>query len=980
VTDYLDRLRTGLADRYQIEREIGRGGMARVFLAEERHPRRQVAIKVLDPAIASALGSDRFLREVDLASKLAHPNILPVFAAGEVDGILYYAMPFVEGESLRQRLAREKQLPVNDALQITREVADALEYAHGRGVIHRDIKPENLLLQSGHAVVADFGIARAVSVAGGNRITQTGFAVGTPAYMSPEQAAGEDDVDGRSDIYSLGCVLYEMMVGEPPFTGPTAASVVRQHLSLEPRELTVLRPAVSASTGRAVARALAKMPADRFATAAEFARSISADGLASEPPTKRGAGRKELWLALGAAAMLLSAAAVWMLRPRAGPPLDANAVAVFPFRVSGAGSGFDYLREGMVDLLAAKLTGEGGPRSVDPRTVIAAWRRAGGAESADLPEKALLAAATGIGAGHALLGSAVATPNRLALHASLVSVLGAGPTITAEVGGSPDSLHVLVDQLAGQLLARQAGAGERLAARTSGSLPALRAYLDGQAAYRRGRYGQAEEHFVRALELDTTFALAGLGLISARYWTTGTFDETGMAAAWAHRNRLSVRDSALLVGITGPDYPGPILAIRSQIDRLEGAVQLGPDRPEAWYWLGEALYHTGAAAGIVDPNPRSAEAFSRATTLDPEFVAPVEHLLEFAAAASDTAAVRRHADRYLALEPAGDLSDFTRWRAALSLGDSVGLQTLRGRFDQVSTLTLRSLLGSAVLDGVGLDGAERAIAVLRARAEARESRTTSLLRVYETLLNLGRPAEALAVTGMIGTLDDGSKGHLALRILGALFGGGDTTAAAAAARELESTVGAAGRSPAAEFHEVPVCAVMLWRLAQGRTAGVRPVVDRMATLARRPTRDAVAATQNARICEVTLGALLAARERAPGAELALASLDSISRNGLEGSQELLNVMNLTAARLFEERGDLARARAALRRFFHYRGTYLSTRLAMEGRLADQMGDRDTAIRAYRHYLVLRRDSEPAVASEVEGIKAALVRLSGERPS
>ncbi|MDH3571239.1 MAG: serine/threonine protein kinase, partial [Gemmatimonadota bacterium] len=234
MTDLLERLRTALADRYTIERELGKGGMATVYLAEDVKHHRPVALKVLRPELAAALGPERFLREIEIAANLHHPHILPLYDSGEAEGFLYYVMPYVEGESLRDRLEREKQLAIDDALQVAREVADALSYAHAHGVIHRDIKPENILLESGHAVVADFGIARAVDAAGGARLTETGIAIGTPAYMSPEQAGGEKDLDGRSDLYSLGCVLYEMLAGQPPFTGPTVESLVHQHLSAEP--------------------------------------------------------------------------------------------------------------------------------------------------------------------------------------------------------------------------------------------------------------------------------------------------------------------------------------------------------------------------------------------------------------------------------------------------------------------------------------------------------------------------------------------------------------------------------------------------------------------------------------------------------------------------------------------------------------------------------------------------------------------------
>ncbi|OGT99109.1 MAG: hypothetical protein A2085_04190, partial [Gemmatimonadetes bacterium GWC2_71_10] len=277
------RLQAALAGRYVIERELGRGGMGAVYLAEDLKHHRPVAIKVLHPELAGTLGSERFLREIELSARLTHPHILPLHDSGEAAGFLYYVMPYVEGESLRDRLAREKQLPIEDALQIAREVADALSYAHSHDVVHRDIKPENILLAAGHAVVADFGIARAITAAGGEKLTETGLAIGTPMYMSPEQAAGSRDLDGRSDLYSLGCVLYEMLAGQPPFTGPTVESVIHQHLAVEPPAVTNLRPAVPASVVAALARALAKTPADRFNPVALFGEALGRRASAATP-------------------------------------------------------------------------------------------------------------------------------------------------------------------------------------------------------------------------------------------------------------------------------------------------------------------------------------------------------------------------------------------------------------------------------------------------------------------------------------------------------------------------------------------------------------------------------------------------------------------------------------------------------------------------------------------------------------------------
>jgi len=274
VTDPLARLRAVLADRYTIDRELGRGGMAIVFLAQDQKHHRKVAIKVLKPELAAALGRDRFLREIETAAGLNHPHILPLHDSGEADGLLYYVIPYVEGESLRERLDRERQLALEDALQIAREVADALGYAHAHNVLHRDIKPGNILLSAGHALVTDFGIARAITFTGGGQLTEVGTLVGTPAYMSPEQVDGSQYIDGRADLYSLGCVLFEMLVGEPPFRGSSLTSLIANRLSSPTPSPRAFRQLVPEAVDAAVRKAMADLPADRFATAAQFAEAL----------------------------------------------------------------------------------------------------------------------------------------------------------------------------------------------------------------------------------------------------------------------------------------------------------------------------------------------------------------------------------------------------------------------------------------------------------------------------------------------------------------------------------------------------------------------------------------------------------------------------------------------------------------------------------------------------------------------------------
>ena len=359
MTTIVGQLTAALADRYRIERELGQGGMATVYLAEDVRHRRKVALKVLHPELSAVLGSERFLKEIELTASLQHPHILPLFDSGEAAGQLFYVMPFVEGETLRGRLERERQLPVEEALRIAGEVADALQYAHDRAVIHRDIKPENILLQGGHAVVADFGIALAVEQAGGQRMTQTGLSLGTPQYMAPEQAMGEKHIDGRADVYALGAVTYEMLAGEPPFTGPTSQAIVARLLTEPVRPITSSRPAVPAHVDAALRVALEQLPADRFAKVAEFSEALRGGpgGRASSLVTAATPSRRRDWRALIASGIAIAAvagAAGWLLAragsidPSPSPPItvalavppvtDGSLLGVFPVSVSPDGS------------------------------------------------------------------------------------------------------------------------------------------------------------------------------------------------------------------------------------------------------------------------------------------------------------------------------------------------------------------------------------------------------------------------------------------------------------------------------------------------------------------------------------------------------------------------------------------------------------------------------------------------------------------
>jgi TolB-like protein/Tfp pilus assembly protein PilF len=456
--------------------------MATVYLAEDLRHHRPVALKVLHPELAVVLGPERFLREIELCAGLTHPHILPLHDSGDAGGFLYYVMPYVEGESLRQRLTRGKQLPVDEALQIAREVADALSYAHSRGIIHRDIKPENVLLEAGHAVVADFGIARAIDQAGGEKLTETGIALGTPAYMSPEQAAGSKDLDGRSDLYSLGCVVYEMLAGHPPFVGPSVESVVQQHLTAEPPRVTGIRPAVSAQVAAALHRALAKMPADRFRTPPEFAAALAVSGTAG---------------------------------PAAGAAVTPeDSIAVLPFANLGGDPENEYFSDGLAEDIIDALTQVPGLR-VMARTSAFAFRG---------KEQDVRRIGAELNVAHILEGSVRRAGSRLRVTAQLVKASDGYHLWSQRFDREMTDVFAIQDEISQAIV-------EKLRVRLAGDRPLVKRYTDNVEAYDlclKARYHLfrmtqeglevARRYCEQAIALDPSYAWAHVVLAESYLW------------------------------------------------------------------------------------------------------------------------------------------------------------------------------------------------------------------------------------------------------------------------------------------------------------------------------------------------------------------------------------------------------------------------------------------------------------------------------
>jgi TolB-like protein/Tfp pilus assembly protein PilF len=605
VPDLRAGLDSALSGRYAIERELGRGGMATVFLARDLRHDRPVALKVLHPQLAAMLGPERFQREIRFAARLQHPHILTVLDSGEAGDQLWFTMPYVEGESLRDRLNRQKQLPVADALRIARDTADALDYAHQHGVIHRDIKPENILLTARHALVADFGIARALGGGTGGRadqpgLTETGMSLGTPAYMSPEQASGERGLDQRTDIYSLGCVLYEMLAGEPPFTGPTAQVVLTRRFTETPRALRQVRDAVPPEIEAAVAKALARSPADRFETAGELARALEAGATGSgehapaatasaaptatlhaRAPVPAFARRYPLLITLlvgfGIGLGVLFAWRRGHPAPDAGDEGGPKLVAVLPFENLGSPDD-EYFADGITDEVRGKLATVPGLR------VIARSSSSQYKKSSKSPQEI----ARELGVQYLLTATVrwekAAAGNRVRVSPELVQVApGSAPTTKWQQpfdAALTDVFQVQAD-IAGRVaqaldVALGQAPRQTLAERPTANLAAYDAYLKGEEESQSLALGdpptlrRAIGYYEQAVALDSTFALA-----------------------WAQLSRAHAT-----VYYNGAAAPADAEEARFASGR---AAQLAPNRPESHNAVGDYLYFvqsdfTGALA------------------------------------------------------------------------------------------------------------------------------------------------------------------------------------------------------------------------------------------------------------------------------------------------------------------------------------------------------------------------------------------------
>jgi serine/threonine-protein kinase len=577
MTAIEQRLATGLAGRYTVERELGQGGMAVVFLARDLRHDRKVALKVLRPEISAEIGAERFLREIKLAAGLNHPHILPVYDSGESEGMLFYVMPTMEGRSLRERLDAERQLPLEEALRITREVATALDYAHRNKVIHRDIKPENILFHEGNAMVADFGIGKALSSTA--TVTQTGLAIGTPAYMSPEQASGETEIDGRSDIYSLGCVLYEMLTGEVPFTGATAQAIMTKRFISPVPHVKAVRD-VPEPVDALVTRALARAPVDRYATAAQFADALRSSATGSRPAAEAPRG-----------------AAV-------------QAVAVLPLANMSADPENEYFSDGMTEEIIGALSKVPG---LQVASRISCFSFKG--KEVDIRQ-----VGEKLGVGSVLTGSVRKVGNRIRITAQLVNA-DSGHSLWSETYDRQlEDVFAIQDELSRAIVEalklRLASASDHLVVPTK-NLDAYTLYLKGrffanrvtEAGLRKGL-----EFFQQALLLDPGYAQAYAGI--ADCWCNLADDwvapEDAYPRAKAAATRALQREPDLAEAITSI---GKVLCWHewsfSAAEReLERAVRSSPNYAEAHFVLGTTLPAVGRLGEAVDE-------LKKALALDP---------------------------------------------------------------------------------------------------------------------------------------------------------------------------------------------------------------------------------------------------------------------------------------------------------------------------------------------------------------------------
>ena len=976
MTDSSEPLRAALADRYPIERELGRGGMATVYLARDLRHGRRVALKVLHPSLAAELGIERFLREVRIAAGLQHPHILPVHDSGEAAGQLYYVMPYAEGETLRARLDRSGPLPVDESLRIAREVLDALGHAHRHDVVHRDIKPENILLSDGHALVADFGIAKALLAAGDERLTETGWGMGTPPYMSPEQIGG-GAVDGRSDLYGLGCMLQEMLTGEPPFTGATAQELFAKHVRDRPPSVKTLCPEVPVVVERAIDRALAKAPERRFATAAEFAMAL-AEGT---PPSSAAlpTRRRSTWVAavVGIATVLTIALRI-LLRPPSASGLDSNLLAIVPFDArDAAGQRFG---EDLVDYLARSLDGAGPIRTVSPSRYLRSWR--GPSDPALVQTLAVR-----VGAGLIVFGTASgAGRDSVLLRGSIFDAVTGRVAEEFEVRGDTLRFDALADSAAVGIL-RALGRDRAVRAVRQqpfghASVSALKAFLRGEQFYRRSQWDSALVKYDLAITLDSGFALPYYYVAEALSWgpaNSGRFRELEyyQLRAATLNHGLSQRDSLLILTgslwLTASDS-GLLQVRRRLLSALEQASRLYPGDPEVWYALGEAQLHLGQWAYNAPAD--ALVAFDRAIALDSGFTPAYEHTIQIAMLLGQPERALQYARASIAHQATGSVAGPVHFSALLLDPATAGSPATRAAEDSASVVTL---LRTSLEDlFTWPDSGETAVRLARRLGEGRASLEGAPPELRDPRSRQEVLAEALAFRGHFREAARASPGPggAGFRWFGpealsfdalALFGAApEQVAARWYARLLDAK--ALTRPLGADLPQAPDA--LAWWHTRVDTASLR----RIESLARRE-RGAGALEQVHRARVAAEAAAYLALLRGDSAA-ALRTLLSIPDTACFTSCSFLRITQATLL------GRAGRDREALATLGRWLLSAVPTPLFVigtleRGRIAERLGDRAIAMQAYQYVVDVWRHADPELNRYVAEAGASLKRLTAE---
>jgi serine/threonine-protein kinase len=980
-----DNLQAALGPGYTVGRELGGGGMSRVFVAREVALDRDVVVKVLSPALAQEFSVERFTREIRLAAALQHAHIVPLLTAGATStGLPFYLMPFVEGEPLRARLARGDRLSIDEVVLVLRDVARALAYAHGRGVVHRDIKPDNVMLSGGAAVVTDFGIAKAVSSAREttpaanpeDSLTRMGTSLGTPAYMAPEQGAGDPDTDHRADIYAFGAMAYELLAGETPFGSRPPHALLVAHFTETPTPVASRRPDTPPALAALVMRCLAKDPADRPQTAADIVTALDAattgaapqsvNNVANDtpvaPPTARGRTMGTR-VALGVGALALVAAGV-VFGPRLmnrTPAVEGTLVAVMPFNTRDAG--LQVWREGIVDVLSRSLDGAGPLRTVAPSTTISK-----SPERADAASAATLGGS--VGASLVLFGDVSAVgPDSVHLRAALFDVRANRVSHDIDLRGESTRMDALADTLALRVLRALGGAGElagtQLYTVGTRSLPALKAFLQGQQYYRKGFADSAARSYQQAVEYDSTFSLGWRGVASIYIRTGRENDPAAQAAldrAIRYKSGRSPRDSMLLRADSlrlafvrrapgANDAIDSIPGLATLFATLGTATSRYPSDPELWYEYGDAIYHFGELGGVSQQ--QSLASFQRGIALDSAALVPYFHASDLALRKGDLKTAAQYHKRMGALS-SGDGAVFYRLIGetleapppfsprATRLLDSVPVEWVASVATQLATAPDSVATGRAI--------ARRLLAGPAARRATLDSNGRMAL------------ATALAGRGAFAEAARALEAPLPPTLLGAMarVGALPRDSALAMARSLVQTT--------------PVRAVSVTRfLTDNRDTATLAIMATWADgMDAASANDAKAGARPARsyLAPQIRAHLAAARGDTAGAIRMLLALPMKACNGVPCAGGFL-------AALLAASGRDKDAATVLDRWLPSTNTSLTAPLEwmLRGQLAERQGDRAAAAAAYRRVVTLWGDGDPAARRVADEARSALSRVS-----